>query len=377
MIHRRTFFGVLFPAILVIALACGSSGGAAGSREAVQASQALVTGAADSGVRPAMLQGVEEPSLVVSAPPVADVVEMVRPAVVSVVAQVQDSDFFFGARSSVQSGTGFFISSDGYVVTNNHVIEGANRIQVTTDDFRTYEAEIVGTDPGTDLAVLKVQSEETFPTVPFADPNSVRVGDWVIAIGNALGLPGGPTVTVGVVGALDRTINTGDTSLTDLVQTDAAINSGNSGGPLVNLKGEVVGINTVIIARAQGIGFSVGTFTAIPVVRSILESGRVVWPWLGVGVNDVSTQLALELDFTGRQGVLIVGIVPGSPAEKAGIEDGDVVITMDGSAVSSVRELQGLMREQVKVSQEITVELWRDGQSLEVQVTLAEMPRQR
>ena len=286
-----------------------------------------------------------EPTIEVPIPfihAVSDIVDLVRPAVVSIATEVTIDDPFFGNRSSVQSGTGFFINSQGNVVTNHHVIQEAKNIQVTTDEGKVYNATIVGTDTLTDLAVLKLESEGVFPSISFADPDSVRVGEWVIAIGNALGLPGGPTVTVGVVAALDRTLPAGNLRLTDLVQTDAAINEGNSGGPLINLNGEVVGINSIVVSSAQGIGFAVGTFTAVPVVQSILENGEVIWPWLGISVNDITSNTALELNLTPREGVLIEFVWPETPAEFGGLRQGDVIVELQESEIKNVRHLQKL-----------------------------------
>jgi len=308
-------------------------------------------------------------------PPVADIVEVVGPAVVGIATQTQTEDFYPLRGSSVQSGTGFFISSEGHVVTNYHVIYGGRKIQVTTHTGHTYDAEVVGSDPGTDLAVLKVEEVTPFSFVSFADPASVRVGEWVIAIGNALGLQGGPTVTVGVVGALDRTLPTGTTLFTDLVQTDAAINEGNSGGPLVNLKGEVIGINTIVVDTAQGIGFSVGTFTAVPVVESILQYGRVVWPWLGVSVGDVTPGVALELGLDDLYGVLVHAVWPDSPAAQAGVETGDLIIQLHEADVPTVRELQSIIRNDLEVGQVVILEIVRGDDLVRTEVALAEMPR--
>lgn len=308
-------------------------------------------------------------------PSVADIVEIVRLSVVSVTAQVESGNFLFRRASLTSNGSGVIIHSDGYVVTNYHVISGASRIQITTDDGRTYAATVEGSDPGTDLAVLRIEGEGPFPALAFAPPNTVRVGDWAIAIGNALGLPGGPSVTLGVVGALDRTLTTREQTLTDLIQTDAAINEGNSGGPLVDLHGEVIGINTAVVRGAQGIGFSVSSFTVVPVVQSILQHGRVMWPWLGVGVQDITVPMALELDLEERQGVLMQRIWPDSPAAAAGIEKGDVLISIDGRPIASLRELQQVMRKQLAVGQEVRAQFLRSGELLELTVILEEMPR--
>ena len=306
---------------------------------------------------------------------VSDIVELVRPAVVSIATEISIEDPFFGNRPSVQSGTGFFINNQGNVVTNHHVIEGARNIQVTTDEGKVYSASIVGMDTLTDLAVLKLDSDEDFPSISFADPDKVRVGEWVIAIGNALGLPGGPTVTVGVIAALDRTLPARNLHLTDLVQTDAAINEGNSGGPLINLMGEVVGINSIVVSSAQGIGFAVGTFTAVPVVQSIIENGEVIWPWLGISVNDITSNTALELNLTPREGVLIEFVWPETPADHGELQPGDVIIKLQNSEIKNVKHLQKLLRGGFSVGEEVSITIIRNGEDITTQITLAEMPR--
>ena len=308
-------------------------------------------------------------------PSVAEVVEAVRPAVVNITTLVEATGIFFRRFGATANGTGAIIHSDGYVVTNYHVINGATRIVVTTDDGRSYDATVEGSDPATDLAVLKIEGEGPFPALSFAPPDTVRVGDWAIAIGNALGLPGGPSVTLGVVGALDRSLTTQQQSLTDLIQTDAAINEGNSGGPLVDLNGEVIGINTAVVRGAQGMGFSVSSFTVVPVVQSILEHGRVRWPWMGVGISDITAPMALEMDLEDRRGVLIGRVWPNSPAESAGILQGDILINLAGFDINSLRTLQRVMREELAVGDETLAVFLREGQPIELLVTLAEMPR--
>lgn len=332
-------------------------------------------GATGSFIAAPVAQSVPSFLAFINLPSVADIVEATRPSVVNVTAQTESGNLFFRSRGVTSTGTGAIIHSDGYVVTNYHVIRGASRIQITTDDGRVYRATVEGIDPITDLAVLRIEGDGPFPALPFAAPGSFRVGDWAIAIGNALGLPGGPSVTLGVVGALDRTLTTREQTLTDLIQTDAAINEGNSGGPLVDLNGEIIGINTAVVRGAQGIGFSVSSFTVIPVVQSILKHGRVMWPWLGVGVQDVTAPLALELELDGRHGVLMQHIWPDSPAESAGILEGDVLLSIDGNPVDSLRALQRVMREQLEVGQEILARFFRDGESVEFTITLEEMPR--
>ncbi|MCS7206779.1 MAG: trypsin-like peptidase domain-containing protein [Dehalococcoidia bacterium] len=308
-------------------------------------------------------------------PPVAEVVARVTPAVVSIAAETQGVDIFLRPIRGVSTGTGVLFDPAGYIVTNDHVIANARRVQVTLSDERTFEARIVGRDPLTDLAVLKINAPEPLPALSFADPDTVQVGEWVIAIGNALGLPGEPTVTVGVVSAVNRSTAVGDRVYNDLVQTDAAINEGNSGGPLVNMRGEVVGINTIVVREAQGIGFAVGNTTVVPVVRSIVANGRVVWPWLGVGVDNVTPGKALELGLAVREGVLVQGVQRNSPAAKGGIQPGDVITALNGIPVQNVRKLQRLLREEFKVGQHITVTIQRGNQTLERPVILEEFPR--
>ena len=308
-------------------------------------------------------------------PSVASVVEAVRPSVVNITTRVETGSFIFRTFGGTGNGTGVIIHSDGYLVTNYHVVNGATRIVVTMDDGSHFEASVVGVDPATDLAVLLIQGDGPFPALSFAPPDSVRVGDWAIAIGNALGLPGGPSVTLGVVGAIDRSLTTQQQSLTDLIQTDAAINEGNSGGPLVDLNGEVIGINTAVVRGAQGMGFSVSSFTVVPVVQSILQYGRVRWPWMGVGISDITAPLALQLDLEDRRGVLIGRVWPDSPAQEAGILTGDILINLDGHQIDSLRTLQRVMREELSVGDEVLAVSLREGQPIELLVKLAEMPR--
>ena len=308
-------------------------------------------------------------------PSVASVVEAVRPSVVNITTRVEAGSFIFRTFGGTGNGTGVIIHSDGYLVTNYHVVNGATRIVVTMDDGSHYEASVVGVDPATDLAVLLIQGDGPFPALSFAPPDSVRVGDWAIAIGNALGLPGGPSVTLGVVGAIDRSLTTQQQSLTDLIQTDAAINEGNSGGPLVDLNGEVIGINTAVVRGAQGMGFSVSSFTVVPVVQSILQYGRVRWPWMGVGISDITAPLALQMDLEDRRGVLIGRVWPDSPAQEAGILTGDILINLDGHQIDSLRTLQRVMREELSVGDEVLAVSLREGQPIELLVKLAEMPR--
>ncbi|MQF48711.1 PDZ domain-containing protein [SAR202 cluster bacterium AC-647-N09_OGT_505m] len=302
---------------------------------------------------------------------------MVKPSVVSIVVGtlVEQCDFFFGCRTVEQSGagTGIIFDSEGLIVTNSHVVAEANMITVILVDERTFEAEILGSDPATDLAVIKIP-QDNYATAEFADPNRLMVGDWVIAIGNALALDGGPTVTLGIVGALDRAIDTEDARLFDMIQTDAAINPGNSGGPLVNLDGQVVGINTARTQGGEGIGFAVSTFTVVPVVESILEHGRVVFAWLGVGVREVTPVIAAQEDLSVSRGVLVSNVQPNGPAAPSGIHVDDVIIAFDGADVNTVKQLQEAIRK-YNIGHEAEVTIVRGNDTMNFNVTLEEQPR--
>ncbi|MBI4200347.1 MAG: trypsin-like peptidase domain-containing protein [Chloroflexi bacterium] len=319
--------------------------------------------------------GPSRPTPVLAAlPSLADLVEQVRPAVVSVVVEQTQTDIFGRRFRDIGSGSGVIFREDGYVLTNNHVVEGATAVRVTLDNGRQLPAELVGADRLTDLAVIRVQ-ERGLPAVPLGDASTLRIGDWVVAIGNALALEGGPSVTLGVVSALGRSIATGETTLFDLIQTDAAINPGNSGGPLLNLSGEVIGINTAREPAAQGIGFAISTQTAMPVAEQLVRNGRVIWPWLGVQVRELDAALGAELGVAASRGVLVTELVRRGPAEQAGILPDDVIVAMDGHDVKGLRDLQRLLRTTFKVGEQVKVKVVRGTQQREFQVTLGEFPR--
>ena len=305
------------------------------------------------------------------------VVARVKPSVVSIstTSLVERCGLFFGCVTVEEdgAGTGVIFDSDGLIVTNDHVIENAVRITVHLVDERTFEAAIVGRDPVSDLAVVKIPGEG-YPAVEFASPDELREGDWVIAIGNALALVGGPTVTLGIVGALDRSITTASGHLYDMIQTDAGINPGNSGGPLVDLDGRVVGINTARAQGGEGIGFAVSTFTVVPVVESILEHGRVVFGWIGVGVRDVTPVIASQEGLPVSRGAMVSSLELGGPAERAGMRFGDVIVSVDGVEVNSVKQFQ---REVLRhpIGHEADVRVMRDGEAVSFRVRLEVQPR--
>lgn len=277
------------------------------------------------------------PTSVTSLPDIAEVVEAVKPAVASIVAGKVAYNIFLQPVPEEAAGSGVIIDDRGYIITNNHVVEDAESITVTIPDGRSFDATIVGTDPLSDLAVVKVSSND-LPVASFGDSRSLAVGEWVVAIGNALALSGGPTVTVGVVSATGRTIQeqTGVT-LYDVIQTDAAINPGNSGGPLINLNGEVVGINTAKVTSVEvsGVGFAVSSNTARVVAEELIDKGYVSRPYLGVSIMTVTPAIARNYDLPVEEGALLSRLVAGSPADRAGLELGDVIVSLGGYEVAS------------------------------------------
>ncbi|MEW6274355.1 MAG: trypsin-like peptidase domain-containing protein [Bacillota bacterium] len=270
-------------------------------------------------------------------------------------------------------GSGFIISEDGYVLTNEHVINGATRITVTIQGFaEPLPAQVVGADYDLDLAVLKVDAGRALPVLKLGDSDKIKVGNWVIAIGNPFGLD--HTVTVGVISAKGRPVQVENRSYKNLLQTDASINPGNSGGPLLNLAGEVVGINTAV-AQAQGIGFAIPAGTVKEVLDELINKGKVVRPWLGVQLHPLNEDLARYLGLKSTEGALVVGVVPGSPAERAGLEQGDVIVQWDGKKVASVDDLIELIR-QTGIGQKVVAVLYRGGRLLSVSIVVTEKPGQ-
>ena len=338
----------------------------------------------------------------------ADIVAKVKPAVISVRVKIDESakttgmgdndeneggpripfeKFFeqFGQQGMPQAkprgrqnmtgeGSGFFISADGYAVTNNHVVDGAKTVQVTTDDGATYKAKVVGTDAKTDLALIKVESSKSFPFVNFAD-REPRIGDWVVAVGNPFGLGG--TVTAGIVSARGRDIGAGPYN--DYIQIDAPINKGNSGGPTFNLDGNVIGVNTAIFSPSGGsvgIGFDIPAEAAKMVVAQLKERGFVDRAWLGVQVQPVTAEIADSMGLKKAEGALVAEPQADSPAAKAGVAAGDVITAIDGAAIKDSRDLArkvGAMAPGSRVKMTLT----RKGEVKTMDLTLAKMPEQK
>jgi serine protease Do len=271
-------------------------------------------------------------------------------------------------RRTQGAGSGVIISEDGYILTNNHVIEGAQEVTVTMNNEQEYKAEIIGRDPKTDLAVLKVESKKTLPAAAMGDSENLRVGDWVIAIGNPFGL--NHTVTSGIVSAKGRVIGAGPYD--DFIQTDASINPGNSGGPLFNMRGEVVGINTAIIPQGQGIGFAIPVNTAKPLIPQLVAEGEVTRGYLGVNIQSITPELAKALGVEDSQGALVADVVSGSPADKGGIKRGDIITQWDGKAVKDNHDLPTMVAA-TPIEKEVEVTVLRDGKTRQLEVEVGKL----
>lgn len=286
---------------------------------------------------------------------------------------------FFGERPGMQQrerrlrslGSGFIVDGDGTIVTNHHVIRDADSVTVILHDDTRLEAEVVGVDPKTDLAVLDVDAERELAAAEWGDSQTAEIGDWVLAIGNPFGLGG--SLTAGIVSARGRDINAGPYSR--FIQTDTAINRGNSGGPLFNLDGEVIGVNTAILSPSGGnvgVGFALPARVAKPIVAELREDGEVTRGWLGVSVQPVTGDLAKGLELPGRKGALVGSVVKGGPAAAAGLEQGDVILELDGEAVSDAGALAWMVSQR-DPGEKVAVTLWRDGKKLTKTVELGEL----
>lgn len=327
-----------------------------------------------------------------------DVAQHVRPAVVHLgtiqkaksrrgpnVPQGNDDPFFrdffnqfFGSegpdsRSEFRRpglGSGVIIDKRGLVLTNFHVVKGADEILIRLSDKREYRGQILGTDPKTDLAVVKFQPDHEITVASLGNSDALRVGEWAIAIGNPFGLD--QTVTVGVISATGRS-DVGIATYENFIQTDASINPGNSGGPLVNLKGQVIGVNTAIVAAGQGIGFAIPINMVKRVVDQLVDKGKVVRGWLGVALQPLSTDLAQSLGLAGTNGAVVGSTITGSPAAQAGLQQGDVIVTYDNTPVDDYRHVQRLVAE-TRVGKSVTLQIVRKKQKMDLAVTIAEVP---
>jgi serine protease Do len=327
----------------------------------------------------------------------ADVAEAVKPAVVNIsstrIEKIKESplapffeDPFFRRffdeefgypklpkkRKTTSLGSGVIVSSDGYILTNNHVIKNAEKIKVILSDKREFDGKVIGTDPKTDLAVVKIEATD-LPTISWGDSDNLRVGEIVIAIGNPYRLS--HTVTMGIVSAVGRA-NVGIADYEDFIQTDAAINPGNSGGALVNARGELVGINTAIFSTTggyQGIGFAIPSNMAKIVMNNLIERGKVIRGWLGVSIQPITPELAQQFQLKEEHGSLVADVIDGSPAEKAGIMRGDVIIEYDGKKVDEPYYLRNMVAS-TPPGTEVKIKVIRNGQIETLWVTIGELP---
>lgn len=302
---------------------------------------------------------------------IIQVAKAVGPAVVTVFNMQVPT---IGRPSTRGLGSGFIVSKDGLIVTNAHVIAGAGRVDVALSGERRLTAEVLGADPRIDIAILKVPASN-LPVVAFGDSDELQVGQQAIAIGNPLGFE--RTVTVGVISALNRVIPGGGTSLRDLIQTDAAINPGNSGGPLLDSCGRVVGVNTAVVEVSTGsgsLGFAVPINMVRRAVRDVISKGRIIVPWIGMAYTEITEEIAKAYNLPSDHGVIVGSVGPGSPADRAGIQQGDIIIEMNGKPLKDAGQLQEFIRE-AEVGTRLRLTLLRDGQRRTVTVTLEEMPR--
>jgi serine protease Do len=331
-------------------------------------------------------------------PDFAALAERVMPSVISVITtdtvsrsemrqyhrDIDPFDFFFGPNQNPDrmrppvrrgAGSGFFIAEDGLAITNNHVVEGADKIEVrlASDELVKLSAKVVGRDPATDLAIIKVEGKVPFSPLKLGDSEALRVGEWVMAVGNPLNMP--HTVTAGVVSAKGRQLGLSPetTSFENFIQTDAAINLGNSGGPLVNLRGEVVGINTAINAAGQNIGFAVPVNTLKAVLPQLKEKGKVVRGYLGVNIQNVTEDIQEAFSLTSREGAFVQSVEEGGPADKAGVKKGDTIVAVDGKPIKETRALIDAVSA-MPPERKVAIDVLRDGKRRSLTVTLGERP---
>jgi S1-C subfamily serine protease len=316
---------------------------------------------------------------------IRDVAQKVKPAVVQITNEQTEVNLLTQQPFTVPAGVGSGIIYDnqGHILTNDHVIEGAQKLLVSLPDGRSFQAKLIGADPMTDLAVLQI-SGSNLPVAAIGDSSQLQVGDWVVAIGNALALPGGPTVSAGVVSALGRTVQEPGSSSTssgpflfDVIQTDAPINPGNSGGPLVNLAGQVVGINTLVAGQAepgvqaQGIGFAISMAAAKPVADQLVATGKVIHPSLGIQYVPLNPAIAFQLGIQQTEGIVVANVVAGSPADSAGLRTKDVITAVDNIQLKSDSTLAQIISTH-KPGDVVTLTVLRGNQQMTIKVTLGQ-----
>jgi serine protease Do len=306
-------------------------------------------------------------------PCIADVVAEVKPAVVVINTEVAGYDFFNRPVTQEATGSGFIITKDGYIVTNNHVIEGSQSITIILDDGRNFSAELVGADPLTDIAVIKIDAVD-LPTARIGDSSLARVGDWVVAIGNSLGE--GISATNGIVSVKNATLSFSETeTLYNLIRTNAEINQGNSGGPLVNMSGDVIGITNAKVASigVEGMNYAISMETAKPIIEQLINQGYASHPWLGVSLYTVDEYVIDRFFLTVDKGAFLVSIEPDSPASESGLQQYDVIVGFDDKQIDTVDDLVQEINKS-RVGQEVEITYWHGNRQLTTTVVLGERP---
>jgi len=302
-------------------------------------------------------------------------VERLSESVVGIESTRITRDYRFGMVPVEGQGSGVIIDPRGIIVTNNHVVDESARVQVNLKDGRTFVGEVIGTDSATDVALVKVEADN-LPFATLGDSEKLKVGQIVLAIGNALGLPGAPTVSMGLIGALGRPLPGTDFVVEGLIQTDAAINPGNSGGPLADLDGKVIGMNTAMIPFAQGMGFAIPSETIKRIMDQITRNGRVVRPWLGISGMDVNKFVARRYNLAVEQGVLLAEVLNEAPARDAGLRVGDILMKIGESKVEGMKDLVGALS-RLTIGEEVSVQFVRNGTSYETKLRLREAPAEK
>lgn len=307
---------------------------------------------------------------------ITQAVEKLSESVVSIESTIFTRNSRYGRVTPVEgAGSGLILDSSGHIVTNNHVVASADVVKISLKDGRTFKGQVLGSDPATDIAVIETEgnSLHDLPRASLGDSDHLKVGQFALAIGNSLGLPGGHTVSLGVVSALGRPLPGADFIFEGFIQTDAAVNPGNSGGPLANLRGEVIGINTAIIPFANGLGFAIPINTVRSVADQILDHGRVVRPWLGVSAVDVSPPVSKRYGLGVDRGVLVVEVSRFSPAFEAGLRQGDVIMSIGGFETRKMKEMLSILSKQA-IGQAAKLSVIRNGHTIELSVRLSETP---
>jgi len=301
------------------------------------------------------------------------VVKVAASSVVAIQTEVTGYDIFLQPVPRRGAGTGVIVDAKGYIVTNSHVVEDTKSIKVVLTDGRTFEAIKVNRDGLTDLAVIEIRASN-LTAARLGASADLKVGDWVVAIGNALALDGGPTVTAGIVSYLGRSIQEPNgVVLSNLIQTDAAINPGNSGGPLLNMAGQVIGINTAIASGAENIGFAISISSAMDTLQQLIQYGKVMRPWLGISYTDVNEAIKLRYGLSTTKGILIYDVIKNSPAEKAGLKPGDVMTRFGKEDIATGDDLRRLLAT-YSIGQKVEITFMRGNNELTATVTLEESP---